>query len=112
MKTILRILVILIVASIVAGAFSLAVNNTSIASGLSQGGGPGLAATSGNNQTATRPMAGPKAEGGDHEGASVTGGLAGVLGTLAKLTGITILVLAVQKVASLLENRRLRSAQR
>jgi hypothetical protein len=106
MKTILRILVILLVASIVAGAFSLVVNHTSIASGLSGGGTPRLAMTDGDNQTTTRPMADLEAEGGGRESASVAGGLAGVLATLAKLTSITALVLFAQKVASLLGNRR------
>lgn len=89
---------------LVAGAFSLVVNHTSIASGLSGGGEPRLAMTSGNNQITTRPMADP--ESGGHEGAYITGGLIGVLATLAKLTVITVLVLCVQKGASLLGNRR------
>jgi hypothetical protein len=93
-----------LVASAVAGTFSLVMNHSSIASGLSGGGGPRLAMTSGDNLTTTRPMADP--ESGGHEGASITGGLIGVLATLAKLTVITVLVLCVLKVASLLGNRK------
>ena len=103
MKTVLRILVILLVASVVAGAFSLAVSHTSTASDLSQGGGPEYVMTNGDNQTVTRLIAGPVRS--DRESVSVTDGLAGVLATLAKLMGITLLVLFAQKMASLLENR-------
>ncbi|SRR6266498_3921316 len=92
MKTILRIIIILLVASVVAGAFSLAVNNNSTTSGSS------------NSQSAIPRMDRP--EGGNNDRGSITGGFAGVLGTLAKLTGITILVLVLQKGFSQLGNRR------
>jgi uncharacterized protein YidB (DUF937 family) len=95
MKTILRIITILLVAAVVAGAFSLAVNNSSSTSTTS---------TNGQSfQLTDRPA------GGERDGTSITGGLGGVLGTLAKLTGISILVLLLQRGFSLLGNRRLMS---
>jgi hypothetical protein len=103
MKIILRIVVILLIASVVAGVFSLAVNNSSVAFSSSEGGQP-TAMTDANAQS-FQPMERP--EGGNREGDSLAGGLAGVLGTLAKLTGITIVVLLVQKFWSLFESRRL-----
>ena len=97
MKTILRIITILLVAAVVAGAFSLAVNNSSSAS------------TTNANGQSFQPLDRPA--GGDR-GGSITGGLAGVLGTLAKLTGISLLVLLLQKGISQLGNRRLAFNQR
>jgi hypothetical protein len=98
MKTILRIILILVVAAVVAGAFSLAVNNGSSTTTTSVSGQ--------SFQPTDRPV------GGDREGGSITGGLAGVLGTLAKLTGISVLVLLLQKGFSRLRNRRLISIHR
>jgi hypothetical protein len=103
MKTIFRIMMILAVAAVVAGAFSLAVNNSSSASSTNEGGS--LPAMTDANGQAFQPMELPG--GGDREGGSIAGGLAGVLGTLAKLTGISILVLLIQKACSLLGNRGL-----
>ena len=96
MKTILKIIVILVVASVVAGAFSLAINNSSTTSSSIEGGGP---------SAMTRP------EGGDHDSGSITGGLAGILATLMKLTGITILVLLIEKGINRLGNRKLMPTQ-
>lgn len=94
---------ILLVATVVSGAFSLAVNNNSTAFSSNEGQPPAM--TGSNGQTLTRP------EGGDHDGGSA-GGTAGVLGTLLKLTGITILVLGLQKGFSQLSNLKLKPAQR
>jgi len=105
MKIILRIIVILLIAAVVAGAFSLAVSNTSLASGPTGEGSQPPALTSANGQTMPTME---RSEGG----ASVTGGLAGVITTLAKITVITIIILLLQKGASLLGNRRLRPVQR
>lgn len=107
MKTILRIILILLVASVAAGAFTLAVNNNWIASDFGEGGQPPMMASSGQttSQSTTRP------EGGDHEGASLTQGLSGVLVTLLKLSGITILILMLQKGINLLGHRKTVSAQ-
>jgi hypothetical protein len=104
MKTILKIITILIVAAVVAGAFSLAVNNNSTAASTNEGQPPVM--TGSNGQQITRP------EGSDHDGGSAAGGLAGILGTLLKLTGITILVLALQKGFSQLSNMKLKMVQR
>ena len=98
MKTILRIITILVVASIVAGAFFLAVNNNSTPSSTNQGG-----------QFQIQPN---RFEGGDRDGGSIIRGLGGVLGTLAQIAGITVVVLLIQKVFSLRTNRRLISTQR
>lgn len=105
MKTISRIIVILLVASVVAGAFSLSVNNMSISAGLTEEGGQPPAVTSTDGQS-MQPMERPEG------GASITGGLSGVIATLAKLTVITIIVLLAQKGFSLLGNLKLRPVQR
>jgi hypothetical protein len=98
MKIILRIIMILLVAAAVAGAFSLAVNNTAIAADVpGEGGGP-PAMTDANGQS-FQPMERPA--GGDHEGGSSAQGLSGVLATLMKLTGITVLVLLLKKAFDL-----------
>ena len=103
MKIILRIIMILLVATVVAGAFSLTVNNNSTAISTDSGQPPVM--TDSNGQMLTRP------EGGDHDGGSA-GGIAGVLGTLLKLTGITILVLVLQKGWSQLSSMKWKLAQR
>jgi len=102
MKTILRIISIVLVAAVVAGAFFLAVNNTSSASGTNEGGSPPL--VTGTNGLSFQPVERP--ESGDSNEGSLIGGLTGVLGTLAKLTGITVLVLLIQKGSSMLGNRK------
>ncbi len=107
MKTIPRIIIILLVASVVTGAFSLTVNNSSITSSANEGGGPS-AITSADGQTVS-PIERP--EGGDLDGGSITQGLAEVLVTFAKLTAIAVIVLLIQKVFSLLGKRRLISTQ-
>ena len=104
MKTILRITTILLVAAVVAGAFSLAVNSSGITSGSNDGGQlPALTDTDSSNTTQfmERP------EGGDHESGSIAQGLPGVFGTLLKLTTISIVVLLLQKGFDLLGKRRL-----
>ena len=102
MKTILRIIVILLAAAIVCGGFYLVANNTSLASGSNMEHGQPPAMTSTDGQTFQRP------EGGDdHDSASLSRGLAGVAGTLAKLAGITILILLIEKAFSLVNKRKL-----
>jgi hypothetical protein len=89
MKTILRIIVILLVAAVIAGGFTLAVNNTSIAAaGV---GGEGGKPTDANEQT-LQPPSRPD-EGGVF-------GLVEILGTLGKLAGITALVLLIEKAVA------------
>jgi hypothetical protein len=105
MKTILRIILILIVAAVVAGAFSLAVNNNSTSAGSSDFAQPSVI-TASNDQPIDRPG------GDDHDSSSLAGGFAGVLGTLLKITGITILVVMLQKGWSQLGSLKLKMAQR
>jgi hypothetical protein len=107
MKIILRIIMVLLVASGVAGGFSLAVNNSSTAS-LSNDGGqlPAISSNSQSSQPMTRP------EGSHLESGSITGGLSGVFVTLGKLTGIAILVVLIQKAFIVLGHCKLLSAQR
>ncbi len=100
MKTILRIIMILLVAAAVAGAFFLAVNNSSTTA--SANGGQPPAITDGNGQQFIRP------EGGDHD----RGSGAGILGTLLQVTGITFLVLMLQKGWSQLGSLKLKFAKR
>ncbi|HMB21622.1 MAG: hypothetical protein ACM33V_06385 [Chloroflexota bacterium] len=104
MKTILRIFDILLVAALIALAFSLSVDNISSASGLNEGGQP-PAMTNTSGQPVERP------DGDNHDSGSVTRGLSELLLTLGKLTGITILVLSIQKAFSMFGNRRFRSSQ-
>ena len=103
MKTISRIIMILLVAAVVAGAFTLAVKDSSSASSTNQGSNPSDITNGQSFQPVERPG------GSDRDGGSLTSGLAGVLGTAVKLTGIAIVVLLLQKGFSLLGNRRVLS---
>lgn len=107
MKTILRILTILVVAAVVAGAFFLTANNSSISSVGNEG--RQLPTMTNANGQSFQPLERPE---GRREGGSLTGGLVGVLGTVAELGGITILVLLIQKAFNRLGNARLSSIQR
>ncbi len=101
MKTILRILDILLVAAVVAAAFSLAVGNMSAVAGQSESSRlPVMTNTAGQS---VQPMERPE---GGRDGGSMTGGLLEVLATVVKLAGITILVLLIQKAFRLLRNAR------
>ena len=106
MKTILRITIILLVAAIVSGGFYLIANNTSLSSGpdMEHGQPPAMISTDG--QTFQRPE-----DGDDHDSTSLSRGLAGVGGTLAKLTGITVIVLLIEKAFSLVNKRKLATIQ-
>ena len=104
MKTILKIILILLVASVVAGAFSLAVNDDSTTASSNDFSQP-PAITGSNGQAMTRP------EAGDHDSGSMSGGVAGILGTLLKIAGITILVVMLQKGWSQLGSLKLKMAQ-
>jgi len=108
MKTILRISVILLVAAIISGGFYLIANNTSIASDsdMEHGQPPMMTSADGQPfQLRERP------EGDDdHHSASLSRGLAGVGGTLAKLAGIAIIILVIEKAFSLVNKRKLRPA--
>lgn len=102
MKTILRILIILLVAALVSGALFLAVNNTS--SSNSDFGGPGQPPALANGSGQSNQSRGEG--GGDHEGASAGQGLAEIFNTLLKLAGITVIVLLIEKGVSLLTRKR------
>lgn len=108
MKIILRVIMILLTASVIAGAFYLAVDNSFIASSTNEGGQPS-AMTSAEGQSfpsMERP------EGDDHVGGSITQGLSGVLATLMKLTGITIFCLLLQKASHLVGNHNFAFTER
>jgi len=109
MKTILRIIAILIVAAVVAGGFYLVANNTSLTSGPDMAGGQPPAVTSSTDGQTVQPMARPEG-GDDHDSASLSGGLLGVGTTLAKLAGITIVILLIEKAFSLVNKRKLQLA--
>jgi hypothetical protein len=104
-KTILRILTILLVGIIVAGALYLTVENTSL---LADAGG----FPEGAPESGARPEMpddgemGERPEGDhDHHAASLSRGLAEIGVALAKLTGITLVVLLVQSVFTWLKRR-------
>ncbi len=101
MKTILKIITILLMATLVAGGFHLIVNQTTSLSSSDPAGEqpPALANTSG-----TRPE-GP--EGPDEGGASFGLGLLQVLVTLAKLSGIASLVLLTEKALERVQQGKL-----
>lgn len=102
MKTILKILAILMIAALVAGGFYLIANNTSLASDMDhEGSRPSMTDASGQT---IQPTEHP--ERGNEHGASLARGSAGVAGTLVKLAVITIIVLLIQKAFSLLGNRK------
>jgi hypothetical protein len=109
MKTIMKIVVILLVAAVVAGGFSLAVNNSSLAGTSPAEGGQPPALTNSSSSSITQTTFRP--EGSDREGGSIAGGLADVVGTIAKLAGITAIVLLLEKAFSLLSKRGLISTQ-
>ena len=98
MKTILRIIIILLAAVIVSGALYLTIENTSVisdASGFPEGGSefgerPEMPADDVSNLPERSDG------GGDHHAASLSRGLSGVGIALAKITGITLFVLLAQ----------------
>lgn len=100
MKTILNILIILLVAAIVSGGLWLVVNNTSVASGFADDDHQSSSMT---NSDGTRPE---RPEGMSEHGASLTSGLAGIFGTLIKLTIIIAITLIVEKGTSLFRTKR------
>jgi hypothetical protein len=104
MKTILRILTILLIGVLVAGGVYLIVQNTSI--GSDAGSAPSfdqMPATATGNLS--QPPAHSQGNFG-HDEASLTRGLSEVLVSLAKLSGITIIVLLIQSVLARLLRRR------
>lgn len=96
MKTILRIMIILAAASVVAGIFFLALNNGANTAIPNEGGQ--LPALTSNGQFTDEPMDHP--EMGDHDDLFDVRGLGEILGTLAKLTFTILAVLLIQKAVS------------
>jgi hypothetical protein len=92
MKNILYIIVILLVAvAISAGTYALVENSSSNAT-MEGGTPPNM--TSADGEMPARPEGGH--QGGEH-GASFGGGMAGVLTILAKIAGITAIVILFEK---------------
>ena len=104
MKTILHLIVILLVAVIVAGSVYALVENTTLVSSTESEHGALPIMTNADGST-TQMMERPEG-GGEHE-ASFTHGLSEVLVTLAKLTGITIVVLLIQSLGARVQKRQI-----
>lgn len=106
MKTILRTLVILMIAIAVSGGVYALVENTSLVSGsdAEMGQPPQMTSTDG---TSIQPM--ERHEGGGEHSASFTRGLSEVLVTLGKLTVITIVIVLLQKGSDLLRKMKLKT---
>jgi hypothetical protein len=103
MKTILRIVIILLIGALVSGGIYLIVQNTTLASDASS--------TPSIDQmpappTGDLPELPTRPEGGDNDAASRSRSLSEVGVSLAKLTGITLLVLLVQKVFEQVKKQR------
>ncbi len=101
MKILLRITILLLLATVIAGAFSLSVRDTS---GSAGNGGISAGLSEGNNQAGGLRQNQP-ADGGGHENVSVSMGLAEMLTTLVKLSSVTAIILLAQKGLSLLLNK-------
>lgn len=107
MKTILRILVILLVAVAVSGGVYALVENTSLVSSAeAERGAPSQMTNTDSQSIPARPEGGE-----DHHAASLSGGLSEVGMVLAKLSVITILILLIQKAVDLLQKFKLKSIQ-
>ena len=105
MKTILKIITILIAASTIAGGFILAVNKSLGTSSSITGN-----QFSTNGQITDQPMGHP--EGFDRSEASTSRGLAGMFATFIELTGITAIVLLIENLFSISKNRKVHASQR
>ena len=104
MKAILHLVVILLVAVIVAGGVYALVENTTLVSSTESEHGMPPTMTNADGTT-TQMMERP--EGGDHHEASVTRGLSEVLVTLAKLSGITVVVLLIQSLVAKIQKLKI-----
>ncbi len=104
MKTILHLVVILLVAVIVAGGVYALVENTTLVSntGSEHGGPPTITNADGSTSQMME-----RHEGGGEHGASLTRGLSEVFVTLAKLTGITVVVLLIQSLVARVQKRQI-----
>ena len=106
MKTVLRILVILMIAVAVSGGVYALVENTSLVSSSDAEMGPSPQMISAVG-TSIQPT--ERHEGGDEHGASFTRGLSEVLVTLGELTVITIVIVLLQKGSDLLRKMKLKT---
>ena len=104
MKTILRILVILLIAGIVSGGVYALVENTSLMSGAEaeRGAPPQMTGTDGQT---FQPMERPDG-GGDRDSASLSRGFGEVGVLLAKITGITVVIVFIQKALGLFQKNK------
>ena len=104
MKTILQILVILLIAVAVSGGIYALVENTSLLSSAeAERGAPSQMTGTESGTMPTRPEGGE-----DHDAASLSRGLGEVGMLLAKITGITIVILLAQKGIELFQSRKLK----
>ena len=107
MKTILKIIAILLAVSIVAGGFVLAVNKSLSVSSI---GNQHLAINSANGQFTGQPIL--RLEGGDRNEVSTSRGLSDIFFMFIELTGITAIVLLIENLFGIMKNRKLHSPQR
>lgn len=104
MKTILRILVILLITVSVSGGIYTLVENTSLLSSVeAERGAPSQMNAAENGNMPTRPEGGE-----DHHSASLSRGFGEVGTLLAKITGITIVILLIQKAIELLQKPKMK----
>ena len=102
MKTILQILAILLIAVAVSGGIYALVENTSLISSTEvERGAPSQMTGTESGTMPTRPE-----RGDDHDAASLSRGLGEVGMLLAKITGITIVILLIQKGMSLFQKNK------
>jgi len=104
MKITLKIITILLVASIVAGGFVLLINKTLRTP----------SSTTGNTTSANGLFTGQqihRPDGGE-SGASTARGLSGIFFMLIELSGITAIVLLLENLFGMLKNRKLHVSQR
>ena len=109
MKTILKIIVILLVAGIVAGGIYALVENTTLFSGIVSGDRQPPVMQNADGQS-IQPMERP--ENGGEDGASLSRGFPGMLASLAKIAVITLLVVLLPRAFSMLGNHRLKPNHR
>ncbi|HMZ08631.1 MAG TPA: hypothetical protein PK078_13525 [Anaerolineales bacterium] len=109
MKTILPILVILLITAVVSGGIYALVENTSLLSSSEAEHGVPPQMTSADG-TSFQPMERPDG-GDDHDAASLSRGLGEVGVLLAKITGITLIILTIQKALGAFQKHKPAAAQ-
>ena len=109
MKIILRILVILLVGVLISGALYLTIENTSLLASDASGFPEGVTELSKHPEMSASDMGElpERSEGSDdHHAASLSRGLSEISVSLAKISGITLLVLLIQNLFARLNKRR------